>query len=73
MTSAIQDNLKNAAAVVPVGVRQIFIILLLISHIFNDKKTQGGSYPEIATNFRYCQTEGLPCVVDVCTNIFVYQ
>ena len=64
MTSAIQENLQKSAAAAPVGVRQKFLLICLISlKLINDQTK--GSFPELATDFRFCSTQGLPCVVDV--------
>jgi hypothetical protein len=71
MTSAIQENVQNRAAAAPVGVRQtLSLILCLISPQIIDDQTKG-SFPEIATDFRFCSTQGLPCVVDVYGRIFL--
>jgi hypothetical protein len=42
-----------------------------ISPIIIDDQ-QKGMYPDLATDFRLCSTQGLPCVVDVWKNISIY-
>jgi hypothetical protein len=65
MTSAIQENFQNSAAAAPVGVRPTLLLIswLIYPKIIDDQTK--GSYPELATEFRFCSTEGLPCMVDV--------